>query len=270
VSGGCESADRQSIAQISEALGALPNTGANVLVFPDVDRDINVAVGSHQDAQTDWKYGPVDLSAQVRKLRVWSLELWGRFLPREFGGKVVRCPKIFFRFECECPRVLGHYVPGRNDTGLRWEISINPVHLGTRSERAVAAVLLHELLHLFEDAVGIAPRSPNGYHSSWFRRSARNLGIPCTRYGAELGIVTPSRFTAWADERGLQDGAVLDIPEPEAAAPDPIVALGKRVAWVCSCPVGVRVTVQVPRGSALLARCERCGELFERKPHGSS
>jgi hypothetical protein len=251
-----ETASERSIGQ-SVALGALPNIDeATLLVFPDVDNTISRAIAGHQDALTDWSYGPVDLADEVRKIRSWSRDLLHAFFPS-------RCaPQFVFRFEREGPRVLGHYVPGRNDAGLRWEISINPRHLCTRSERQVAAVLLHELLHSFEEAVRPPRRTANGYRSAWFRSFAEELGIPCTRYGAELGIITPSRFTSWADERGLREDATSEIQAAALVVDEP---LSKRVPWVCACPPAVLVTVQVPRGSELLARCERCDELFKRK-----
>jgi len=243
-------------------LGALPNAGADVLVFPDGDDVANRVIAVYQDALTDWRYGPFDLAAWVRSLRSWLLSLFACFFPLAFGGKRVGRPEFLFRFEREGARVLGHYVLGRNDAGLRREISINPRHLRTRSERQVAAVLLHELLHWFEETIRGAQccASRNGYHSAWFRRFAADFGIPCTKYGAELGIVTPSRFSTWAEEQGLRD----DIPQL-TAAPSPEPTVSKRVPWICACPAGALVTVQVPRGSELRARCECCGELFRRK-----
>ncbi len=240
------------------ALGALSNTDAvaSVLVFPVADNAANQGIADHQDALTDWTYGPLDLAEEVRKIRRWSRDLLERFFPS-------RCaPEFVFCFEREGPRVLGHYIPGRNDAGLRWEISINPRHLSTRSERQVAAVLLHELLHAYEEAVRPPRRTANGYHWAWFRSFAEELGIPCTRYGGELGINTPSRFTAWADERGLREDVSSEIQADALAVDEP---LSKRVPWICACPAGVLVTVQVPHGSELVARCERCGDLFTRK-----
>jgi hypothetical protein len=255
------------------ALGAHPNDSAgDVLVFPATDEATNRLVAHYQDGLADWTFGALDLSQLVRKVRSWSADLLDRFIPSEVGGRPVPCPEFLFRFEREGTRVLGHYVPGRNDTGLRCEISVNPVHLSARSERQIAAVILHEQLHWLEETVRVTPRSAaaNGYHSAWFRHFAESLGIPCTRYGAELGIVTPSRFSTWADERGLSDEACAPQTE-DGSNHDPFAPVerpvGKRVPWVCSCPTGDLVTVQVPRGSELQARCERCGDLFKRKQH---
>ena len=237
-----------------DALGAHPNSGCGELVqFPAPHDAPNDVIAAYQDALTDWSYGPLDLASSVRTIRAWSHSLVGRFFPS------VRAPEFLLRFERESARVLGHYVPGRNDAGLRWEISINPRHLGVRSERETAAVLLHELLHWYEELTRPAQRSRNGYHSAFFRGFAERVGIPCTRYGAESGIVSPSPFASWADEHGLRaDGTPVALPP---LPPD----VTKRVSWVCECPAGIVVTVQVPRGSELRAHCDACRAPFRRK-----
>ena len=148
-----------------------------------------------------------------------------------------------------------------SETSIGQEISINPRHLVRRSEIEAAETVLHELLHCFEALAGTAPRSQNNYHSAWFRRTAEQLGIPCTRYGATLGIRDPSPFMEWARERGLKGrpaGSVETADLPPTSAP-------KRIAWVCSCPNEVAVAVRVASGSELRARCLRCGALFERR-----
>jgi len=240
----------------STTLGAHPTTEADVLAFPNPDVEVNRVIAEHQDAQTAWAYGGVDLAREVRAIRSWARDLVDQFFASHCA------PGFLFRFEREGSRVLGHYVPGRNDVGLQWEISINPRHLTTRSERQTAAVLLHELLHWFEESVRPPRRSAHGYHSAWFRKFAQEWGIPCTRYGAELGIVAPSPFSAWADEHGLRDDVSSAI-SPGALPPDE--PHSKRVPWVCACPPGERVTAQVPRASELRAHCDRCGAAFHRK-----
>lgn len=236
------------------ALGAHPH--GTILRFPDDDDATNRAVADHQDTRTDWTYGSLDLATEVGKLRSWAHDLLDQFFSAQ------RAPEFLFRFEREGWRVLGHYRPGRNDTGLRWEISVNPQHLTDRSEQQTAAVLLHELLHWYEESVRQPRAKRNGYHSAWFRSFADDFGIPCTRYGAELGIVSPSRFTAWADERGLQADITSHVA---ASAISRDEALPKRVPWVCECPSGTLITVQVPRGSDLRAHCDGCHAPFQRK-----
>lgn len=245
---------------ISKTLGAHPHAADTPL--PHVDDVPNRAVAEYQRTLTDWRAGEHDLADLVLKLRPWASSLLDRFVIEP-----VPRPEFLFRFRREEPIVLGHYVPHRNDIGLRWEISFNPLHVGRRSERQIAAVLMHELLHWLEGTIKPTQLNPNGYHSAWFRKRAQAIGIPCTKYGAELGILVPSPFTTWADERGLTGtpGAFRLPPTTSGTTPSPSRRRSKRDAWTCACPTDARITVQVPRGSELLARCERCYELFKRK-----
>lgn len=248
------------VANAIAAVGAHPNTeddGARVVTFSDRDTRPNVVLAQHQHALPDWTYGAFDLAAFAQRLRSWSSSLVSEFFPN------VSAPEFLFRFEQERPRVLGHYVPGRNDLGLRWEISINPRHLG-RPEGEIAAVLLHEVLHWCEEATSTPPRSRNGYHSGWFRTRAAGFGIPCTRYGASLGIAVPSRFSRWAAAHNLDLHHVTRSEVLDPTIQDPR-AVPKRVAWVCACPPGELVIVQVARASELRAHCDRCGAPFQRK-----
>lgn len=246
------------------ALGAHPNiaTGeVDIESLPGSDEAINQAVARFQVGLSEWTYRGVELGDVIGNVRAWTRELWDRFIPDEWAGRPVKRPPILFRFESESPRILGHYQPGRNDIGCRWEISLNPRHLPSRSEIELAETVLHELLHCFEDLAGTAPRSHNNYHSAWFRKTADALGIPCSRYGATLGIREPSPFMDWAHKRGLSGcpAVCVSLPDlPPARAP-------KRFAWACDCPPDVAVTVQVARGSELDARCQRCGALFRKR-----
>jgi len=246
-------------------LGVHPNStnaGTEASACPVAsDEEINKLVAEYQDKLETWELGPIDLASHVRKVRDWGAELWSRFLPEVAGGKKLGQPDILFCFHWDRPRRLGHYRPGRNALGLRWEISINPRHLSRRSEVEVAETVLHELLHCYEDLTDTAPRSRNNYHSAWFRETAERLGIPSSRYGASLGIVDPSPFMEWARERGLKHEAVPPRPKDPVSAPQ----APKRVAWVCDCPPDKAVTVQVARGSELRARCEICGTAFKRR-----
>ena len=248
-----------------DPLGAHTNAtdteAGKVINFRDSDEAINRTIARFQDGLSDWNYRSVGLANLVRDVRDWARDLWPRFVSADWDGKLIKQPPILLRFQWESPRVLGHYQPGRNDLGFRWEISINPRHAVRGSEIDVAETVLHELLHCFEDLAGTAPRSPNNYHSIFFRNKADEFGIPCTPYGASLGIREGSPFAHWARERGLtgQPAArieVEDIPPARAV---------KRTAWICACPRDIAVTVHVPRGSDLQARCERCRARFERK-----
>ena len=263
---GTSSEERRDVGvPAKDSVGVHPNTpseaDATVLAFPDTDEAINRAIARLQDHQ-GWKHGPIELSKVVRDIRDWSRDLWTRFVPDKWKDNAIKQPPILFCFEWESPRVLGHYRPGRNDFGLRWEISVNPRHLLNRTEIEIAETVIHEQLHCFEDIAGTAPRSQNNYHSSWFRKTAVDIGIPCTRYGATLGVRDPSPFREWARERGLKGCPAVSIATQDL----PTIRAPKRAAWVCSCPPDIAVTVQVASGSDLRARCEQCGVVFKRRP----
>lgn len=260
---------KDSVDQARDLLDVNPDTPVappetDVVAIQYTDEVINRAIGELQD-RTGWHYGPIDLAAVVRDFRDWSHSLWTLFLPRHWNGVAIEQPPILFCFEDEGARTLGHYQPGRNDSGLRWEISINPRHIIQRPETQLAETILHELFHCFEDVTGIAPQSRNGYHSAFLRKSLNQIGIPCTRYGATLGIRVDSPFTDWAREQGLEGRPAVSI---ETIAALPPVRKRKRATWTCSCPSEIGVAVQVATASELRARCLTCGEMFKRRPEG--
>src|SRR5437867_2584099 len=101
--------------------------GGRVVSFPDADEAINRAIATFQDQLDEkWNYQSLPFGMLVRDVRAWSHDLWDRFMPKEWDGALINRPPLLFRFQREGDRVLGHYRRGRNDIGLRWEISINP------------------------------------------------------------------------------------------------------------------------------------------------
>ncbi len=225
------------------------------------DTSINAAIATFQDQLEPWESGALRLGAVVRDIRTWSVDLWDRFLLPLWGGRFNR-PPILFRFQRESPRVLGHYRRGRNDLGLKYEISVNPRHLASQSVIEVAAVVLHEMLHASEDLAGQSPRSANNYHSIWFRTTATNLGIPCSPYGSQLPPPKESPFLAWALERGLGSWPSWFVDVPALVPSVAVRGESKRTAWVCRCPGPI---VHVARATQLYARCEICGSRFQRR-----
>ena len=239
---------------------AIPEADATVIAFPDTDEAINRAIAQYQD-RTGWIYGAIDLSKIICRIRGWSRDLWTRFVPDNWQGRPIKQPPILFRFEWEGPHILGHFQPGRNDIGLLWEISLNPRCFPYRTEIEIAETILHEIFHCFEDLAGIAPRSRGGYHSVFLRKSLDDLGIPCSRHGATLGIRDESPFIDWARERGLKGSPAVSVETTDL----PAASTPKRAVWVCGCPPDIAVAVSVASASSLHARCEKCGETFKRR-----
>jgi hypothetical protein len=252
---------------VGAALGCAPTEEAEApsqkTPIPDSDtrdQELNTTVSIYQAELADWKLRGLSLSGLASQLHDWADELWTQFVPAKWKGCTISKPGFFFVFDWEPSRILGHYHPGRNQAGIRWEISVNPANLPRLSEIQIASVVLHEQLHAFEDMVGAAPRSRNGYHSSWLRKHAGQLGIPCTQFGCTCGIRPESPFMDWARHRGLAGSPLLKlITAPVEQAKQ------KRQPWICQCPSGRAITVYAPTGSKLLARCESCGALFRPK-----
>jgi len=228
------------------------------------DEAINLSIARLQDVAPDWKSGSLDLSTWARTIRDWVDDLWPTFIPPRFGDRPIQPPRLLLSFRRERACVLGHYRPGRNDAGLRFEVSVNPRHLAERPKADVAATVLHELLHSFEDLAGTARLHRNNYHSAWFRQTASTIGIPCSRYGADLGIRPGGPFSAWVARQRLEtDGerrVQADVSDQAAQGARP-----KRIVWTCACRKAVAVSLLVVRGADLSARCERCGERFRRR-----
>ena len=252
----------------SDNLGAHPHTTSlpnrdtsfDTLSLPTKDMEINNAIAHYQDELNGWNQGPLKLNDIVKKIRRWAQSLWKYFIPEVCNGKRIIMPTILFKFEQIHPRVLGHYQPGRNSLGLRWEIGLNPKFFYQRTDIETASVVLHESFHCYEDIIGAAPRSTNNYHSVWFRKRAEKLGIPCTLYGRELGLRDSSPFFDWAQKHGLSGEPMLRKEDLKVKPKK-----SKRVVWICFCPPEIRISVLVARGSELNARCESCGVFFKKR-----
>jgi hypothetical protein len=247
-----------------------------------LDAGIAADLARFQAELDGWEGGGVDLSECSALLQRWGNELWNELLPSHFNGELVSKPELVFTFDRQGARVLGHYRSGRNGIGLLHEVGVNARHLGQLRPDELAAVLLHELVHCFEDTVGAAPRADKkNYHSVWFRRTADRLGIPCTTHGAARGIVVDSPFGSWCVTQGLASAPVWGAKRgaekgAENAASSGVAAgaspRAKRVPWTCGCAPKGGVQVLVARASVLKAHCDQCGEPFVRtaSPHRPS
>lgn len=235
-------------------------------VHPDGDDGVLEAIAVHQKHLSDWTLrtnaGKVfDLSACARTTDTWVDSLRDELIPCTWpSGKRIEHPRILLTFAVLRHDVLGHFRPRRNQHGLLWEVGLNPAAMLHRTDVQTASVLLHELLHVCEEVAGRPARGRHNYHSSSFRAVAETLGIPCSRYGRETGVVRGSLFSSWATRHGLSFG---DCSFLRDAAPDEdrvAVAKAKRLPWECNC--GFKVWV--PRAQVLNAKCRSCRAEFRR------
>ncbi len=180
------------------------------------------------------------------------LHQWAeRFNARLFGEAL---PTVALSFDRERRRTLGTYRMGRDGLGLRYRLNLPPATLREPLPKLLA-VLLHELVHAWEEvARGRARGGP--YHTVPFREKARELGIPTCARGIHAGIDPDGPLARLLRERGVsEDERLLEV-----AADAPNSRSGsKLMRWACRC-----VAVWASSGTALSARCERCGTQFSR------
>jgi hypothetical protein len=241
----------------SGELGCAPHTDIDL---SPRDAELNASVSVYQAQLQNWTCWGISLSDLTARFHQWAPELWAQFVPSEWAGRPIARPEFVFVFERQASHILGHYLPGRNAAGLRFQISVNPVNLPQLPEIKVAAILLHELFHAFEDLAATAPQSHNGYHSSWLRKTTDAVGIPCTAFGCMCGVRPESPFMNWALRRELS-GTPMLVAEPGEQRR----AKEKRRPWICDCPAEEAITIYAPSAARLRARCELCNARFHSK-----
>lgn len=175
-------------------------------------------------------------------------------------------PQVVLSFDIRDKRNLGHYVLTRNGLGVRWNVNLNPIHLG-RPLFQILATLLHELAHAWQYEKGTGGRPP--HHNREFVETCKRLGIPTDSQGHFLGVGHGSPFHDYCAARGVAfppdpmhrqpDDGPAEKPEPLLPSP-PVTPKGSRLRkWICSCedPVPVRVA-----RADFDATCNRCGQPF--------
>lgn len=231
---------------------------------PNPDQELNRALAEHQAHLHDWTFRGFNLAPRLTQALRWYgwLRIEG-LLPSHWRGLRLELPEyIRITFEPRPAPEQGSYTFRRaSRDGTRWNININPTSIieYRRSAAETAATLCHNVLHLYEDQfLQQAGKNPQGsYHSAEFRRNASLIGIPCTRDGAEYGIVAGSRFDHWLERHGI--ARVFDYAEqPDVEATRP--KLPKRISWRCECEDAV--AVMVPRASRFHAVCQDCLHFF--------
>lgn len=225
---------------------------------PNDDVALNESVAVFQRGLDDWKLGELDLASLGSRVSGWIDSQWLELVAAE--TRLASHPPVHVVFHWDRRSRLGHYRPGRNAAGIRWELSINPANVARKSEMQTGSTVLHELLHLAEDQGASGrqpPRSRNGYHSSWFQKLAKKLGIPCNKYGAGEDMLEGSPYVLWAIRHGLS-GEPTPVEEDDELVGKPPRA--KRVSWICGCPV----TVMVAAGGEFEATCDVCEEKFQK------
>lgn len=222
------------------------------------DKDVDVAkVYSHlvlHQCNEEW---------QARELFNWLHE-WAVRLNVQFNLNV---PQIALGVEVLRADVGAHFRLGHNAFGLKGEIVMNALYLD-RPKWWLLGVLLHELLHGWQQAYGTIDRTNPNYHNREFRDKAKDLGLVVDRYGRQ-GYLIESKFFDLLRQHGIDLSAAVvgeGDDEDAAAATDkrPVVrpaavtrrGTSKLKKWSCGC-TNVRVAVADFR-----AQCLKCQEVF--------
>ena len=185
------------------------------------------SIASFQSRLEDWRMEELNLGQLASNIRGW-IDYWSRLICDGHKGRPLFHP-CFIGFERRPFVTLGCYKAGRNPNGLTRELSVNPANFNRFSEKQVAAVVVHFVLHCFLEQTGGCGCNHH-YHSSHFRSLAGTLGIPAGPRGCSCEIRNDpaSPFMTWARASGLGDTPLIRSGGKKRP---------KRMPWTCQCGV---------------------------------
>jgi len=174
-----------------------------------------------------------------------ELQRWAEIFNIQFKLKI---PAVSLCVDYLGTRRLGHYRYGHNGFGLRREIAINRRYLDSSKFWQVLGILLHELLHAWQDSYGKPGRG--NYHNVEFRNKAKQYGLIVDHRGV-THFEPDSPFMDLLREHSVR---LPVLPQPQITRS----GSSKLKKWSCGC-TNVRVAV-----ADFQARCLKCGNLFVR------
>ncbi len=157
-------------------------------------------------------------------------------------------PQVALCIEDLPVHIGGYFRYGHNGFGLKGEIAINSRYLSLPPFE-VLGILLHELLHGWQDASG-KPGKRN-YHNREFHEKAKALGLLVDTRGRQ-GYLATSPFKDFL-QRFEVEVPTVERPLPKERAK----GNSKLKKWSCGC-TNVRCAV-----AEFKARCLKCGRQFE-------
>jgi hypothetical protein len=178
---------------------------------------------------------------------------WADIFNREFFGGLLPQPVISFE-HCRI-EVLGYFIHGRNDQGLKFNINVNQQWLGI-SDAELLEVLVHEQIHLLQQVTGTSGKGKNRkYHNKKFVQKAADIGLQVA-LGRGCHIGSPKDpFVSLLKKYGISFApreSVVELPKPEKEK--------RRLhRWSCHCK-------SVWCGGDLEAKCLKCKEHFKPNP----
>lgn len=207
----------------------------------DVDLELNRQVREHEIA-TSWDYQE-------------PAQAFHQFFDRmnaEFFES--RLPPCFLSFARSRRNRAGHFHPGYNSVGARFEINLNPLHLD-RAPSEQLATLLHEMVHLWQEVYGTP--GAGVYHNQQFVAKCRMLGLFVVRgSGYHVGYGDP--LVSFLRAHGIDPEPLMRELDDEEGRPVRVLShASKSKKWTCGCTNARVATV-------LRALCLSCGQIFRR------
>ncbi len=155
-----------------------------------MSEEINSTLRDHESNVSDW---------HLKNAVIYLYRFFDLFNAQWFTG---RLPQAVISFKKTRVTTLGHYNYGRNEFGLKHEINMNALYL-ERPFCQILATLLHEMVHLEEDARGMKPKKSRGnHHTRYFIDRSKALGIPSDDKGHLLDMTEP--FTSFIQAYGVK------------------------------------------------------------------
>jgi hypothetical protein len=236
----CEPSDRaheEDLAEetLSQEQGWMTQESLS-LKFKQDTKPVYRVLADHQATEVSWEF---------REFTAW-LQLWAARFIVEFlldVREVSLCVEWLRRGR------LGHFRHGLNGFGLAGEIALNRQHLDALEPWEILGVLLHELLHAWQERHGTPGK--NNYHNREFRQKAREYGLVVDQRGRTRHVSDSPFFHLLA-----RYGETAPKVPPERYL---LRGGSKLKKWSCGCSPPINVRVAVPH---FYARCLWCGAEF--------
>jgi hypothetical protein len=216
-------------------------------------------LAEHQQTDTaGWKTPGLLVEGWDLQDVITELHDWAETFRSLFCLNIPTVPLRLARLRWNC---LGHFNPGFNDFGLRYEIAIDIAHLTYRLETGawweVLATLLHEQLHFWQQLNGKPPKpGPGNYHNVQYQGKAAALGLVVSSRGVNEDYLADGPFLQLLRDKGVRVPATATLERDRR----PRARVGSKLKkWSCGCgrPVNVRVAV-----ADFQAMCLKCNRLF--------
>jgi SprT-like family protein len=171
---------------------------------------------------------PLDQPIAITPVEYSGLqEAYDEFNKRLFGGKLV---DVFITYQRHA-HSRGHFsadrFAGRTAMGRKHELALNPDHFIGRSDADIAATLVHEMVHCWQQQYG-KPGS-RGYHNKEWAAKMKEVGLWPSNTGGIGGKETGQQMSHWIMPDGqfsltfavlAATGWKLNLESAQRGAPD--------------------------------------------------